>query len=569
MGLKYRIVLSFLSVFLIITSMFAGTFYVSSLQKNDGVVINLSGRQRMLSQKIAKEALALPFASDSIATKKQLQASHDVFAATLKALIHSGKAPTTLNPNGPTAILPEATGEVRSQLLKVEELWRQYKTLVESAINGEESAQRMLSSKSVAVLAAMNKAVTMLQKEADRRVVTLLTMQTICLLIGLALFAFVLMNLKKHLFTPLDELRDFSKKVSNGDFHVTINSTYLHEFENLKSDIVEMVTKLNSLMKKADVATQQANQEAQRAEEALGTARENEQRIASIVATMGEVAEKAKKISSRVFSSVGTLSAQVETVSGGVGVQRERMTETASSITQMNSSVFDVARNASDAAQAAKDSRQNAEDGAVGVRKAVDAIGHIQHSIVKLKDTMLELGEQTESISQVMGVINDIADQTNLLALNAAIEAARAGEAGKGFAVVADEVRKLAEKTMHATQDVGKAVTLIQTQVRTNIDAVENSAAEITVSTTAANTAGQSMENIVSMINETAEQVTSIATASEEQAAASEQIELAVTAVTEIACDTAEDMEKASIELSEISELIGELDRLITDLQAD
>lgn len=569
MNLKARMLLSFISIFMVIVAMFSSTYYVTNQQKSDGLVINLSGRQRMLSQKIAKETLVLSFTKDKAAAIKQLKNTEKVFDTTLRSLINSGNAPTTLNPSGANAYLPGATGVIREQLLTVQTLWTEYRELVNSAQNGNENALHSISSKSINVLAAMNKAVSMLQKEADQRVSTLLTLQTMAMILGAALLCFVILNLRKHLFTPLDDMRTFANKVSGGDLHAKINATYLHEFENLKNDTVAMVAKLNALMKQADDASAEARHNAQRTEEALAVAQEKEHRIAAIIKTIRTVAEKAKDISTRVYESIGNLTSQVDTVNSGVDVQRERMIETATAITQMNSTVVDVAHNASNAAELANDSKECAEEGAVGVRQAVGSIEIIQNSILELKESMLLLGNQTDSISRVMEVINDIADQTNLLALNAAIEAARAGEAGKGFAVVADEVRKLAEKTMLATRDVGQAVTQIQAQAHTNIEAVESTASEITASTEAANAAGQSMAKIVSMTYDTAQQITSIATASEEQATVSEQIEYAVNAVTSVAEETADGMARASGELAEISALTAQLDSLLTDMQLE
>jgi methyl-accepting chemotaxis protein len=153
-----------------------------------------------------------------------------------------------------------------------------------------------------------------------------------------------------------------------------------------------------------------------------------------------------------------------------------------------------------------------------------------------------------------MNVINDIADQTNLLALNAAIEAARAGEAGRGFAVVADEVRKLAEKTMSATKEVGPAIVAIQNGARTNMEIVERTVQSVDASTDLAGRSGEALDEILGLVGATTERVQSIATAAEEQSAASEEINRSVAEINRIAEATADGMTEAIDAVNSIAE---------------
>jgi len=322
-------------------------------------------------------------------------------------------------------------------------------------------------------------------------------------------------------------------------------------------------------MEEVAVKRREAESNAAEAEKAMVEAHEQQDQVQELLAAMGKAAKKASEISRSVAASVSQLASQVDEVNNGTDVQRDRMTETATAMEEMNATVLEVARNASSAAESAGRARENAQTGAEGVRAAVISIDSIKDQILDLNASMSQLGEQAESIGNIMNVVTDIADQTNLLALNAAIEAARAGEAGRGFAVVADEVRKLAEKTMQATKEVGDAVFKIQTQARENIKAVEASVEDIVKSTEAATESGQFMSEIVDIVGETAGQVESIAAASEEQSAASEEINQAVADVTQVASETAQGMSQASQALDAMAAMAADLDVVIRDMSGD
>ncbi|MDR2695717.1 MAG: methyl-accepting chemotaxis protein [Deltaproteobacteria bacterium] len=283
--------------------------------------------------------------------------------------------------------------------------------------------------------------------------------------------------------------------------------------------------------------------------------------------TIRNVADQAASIANRVAAASEELSAQVEQVSRGAEEQRGRVDGTATAMTEMNATVIEVARSAGQAAGQSETTRSKAADGATLVDKVVHAINTVNTVAGTLQVNMQELGGKAESIGGVMNVISDIADQTNLLALNAAIEAARAGEAGRGFAVVADEVRKLAEKTMSATQEVGANISAIQNSARTNIREVGEAAKAITEATELANTSGQALAEIVNLASVNSSVVASIATAADEQSATSEEISHSIEEINKIAGETADGMHQSSNALHELSRMAQDLNTVMGELR--
>jgi len=281
-----------------------------------------------------------------------------------------------------------------------------------------------------------------------------------------------------------------------------------------------------------------------------------------------ETAGQAEAIARQLDAASTTLAEQVNEASQGSDVQRDRTAETATAMEQMNATVLDVARNASDASVNADNMRDLAEKGNGLVRQLVEAIQGVGQRSEGLKQSMAGLDRQTEDIGTIMQVIDDIADQTNLLALNAAIEAARAGEAGRGFAVVADEVRKLAEKTMVATKEVDEAIQSIRTGTRENVAATETAVQAVHESTELANKAGEAIELILESVTMAADQVRSIATAAEEQSATSEQVSRASDEINTISSETAQAMSQARTALGELSDLAASLKELIQRMQS-
>ena len=283
--------------------------------------------------------------------------------------------------------------------------------------------------------------------------------------------------------------------------------------------------------------------------------------------TILRAASQASEISNRVAAASEQLSAQVEQVSRGAEIQRTRVESTASAMNEMTSTVMEVARNASRASEQSDRTRAKAEEGAVLVNKVIGSINLVNSVSTALQGNMQELGSQAKSIGGVMNVISDIADQTNLLALNAAIEAARAGEAGRGFAVVADEVRKLAEKTMSATQEVGNSITAIQKSAQANVAEVDSAVKSIGDATELANSSGEALKEIVDLAASNSAVVASIATAAEEQSATSEEISTAIEEINRVVGETTDGMVQSSAAVQELSHMAQQLQGVMEGLK--
>ena len=339
-------------------------------------------------------------------------------------------------------------------------------------------------------------------------------------------------NTLRQLGKDPGELNVIAKRVVDGDYNVDDGGKKMGVY----GSIVEMVNALKEHIENAQRESENAKEQSRKAQEAMEQANAASAEAQAKTEAMLVAADKLEQVGVVVSSASTELSAQIEQSDRGAAESAQRLSEAATAMNEMNATVQEVAKNGNASSASAETNRAGRRSAQV-VEKAVHSIEEVHHLSLELKEDMTQLNEHAQDISRIMAVISDIADQTNLLALNAAIEAARAGEAGRGFAVVADEVRKLAEKTMASTQDVGNAIKAIQESTTKSMTGVDNAVQRIGEATELANQSGRALQEIVSTVEATADQVNAIATASEEQSAASEEINQSIVQVNDMVTD--------------------------------
>jgi methyl-accepting chemotaxis protein len=337
------------------------------------------------------------------------------------------------------------------------------------------------------------------------------------LIIGVVVFAFAVFlstGLAKSITRPLNYGASIAHKIAGGDLTARIETMRADETGQLLGAMQNMVESL--------------------------------QRI------IGEV----KAAATNMASASHELNANSELMSKGAGEQAGRALQVASASEEMSQTILDVAKNTSSIEISSTETAKLARNGEKVVDSSVHKVKAISETIEASAQLIRSLGDRSNQIGHIIGVINDIADQTNLLALNAAIEAARAGEAGRGFAVVADEVKKLAVRTSNSTSEISSMITSMQKEVHEVVSSMETITREVTAGVELSTQAGDVLRNIVGSVDQLHVMVQQIASASEEMASTSEQISKDIETIATVSKETSgnsEGITRASLELAELS----------------
>ena len=364
---------------------------------------------------------------------------------------------------------------------------------------------------------------TMVKKASDedkQRIfhgVYLLLGVTLAILVVVCLLAiFVTKRLLLSIGAEPTEMEDIARRVAEGDLTIKLQSGKTGVYEEMR----RMVESLRQVMEKVSHSAQEVS-------------------IAAV--QLNGNALKTADGSQNVVSQSDT-----------VATASEEMAATSS----------DIANSCHQAADSSNSASITAQSGAAIVRETVEGMSRIAEKVRSSAGAVEQLGARSEQIGQIVGTIEDIADQTNLLALNAAIEAARAGEQGRGFAVVADEVRALAERTTRATREIGEMIKSIQSETKLAVKAMEQGVDEVERGTAGASRSGQALEKILEQIGEVTSQVNQIATAAEEQTATTREITNNIHSIS----DTVQMSARSSQEMSQSSSRLSELSADLQDL---
>ncbi|MCU1304395.1 MAG: mcp40H-4 [Candidatus Sulfotelmatobacter sp.] len=290
-----------------------------------------------------------------------------------------------------------------------------------------------------------------------------------------------------------------------------------------------------------------------KAGEALNCMKNNLRHIIhSIAGTASHVASASEEI-----SSSATQQAQ------SAETQKDQTVQVATAMQQMSSTVSSVSDSCNKAAEAAHQAAETARLGGSIVDGTLTKMRVIAESVGAAARKMEELGKSSDQIGRIIGVIDDIADQTNLLALNAAIEAARAGEQGRGFAVVADEVRKLAERTTMATKEIALMIKNIQDETKVTVAAMESGTKQVEEGVSSTAKAGDSLRSIIQMSEQVGGMITEIATAATQQSSTTEQVNMNIEQIAKLVKESAIGAQQSATACQDLSSLALDLQSMV------
>ncbi len=479
---------------------------------SDATDIDIGGRQSMLIQEVAKEAM---LAAQGVNSRDDVNSAIALFERSQQGLLNGDAA----------AKIPRVKqAGIRAQLENVTQLWGRYKQEINAYVDHPDTTLlKSISDRSAQTLQAMNSVVNMLQSAANadvRRERILSMIMTIGILVLVTFGRMFGMTVLMH---QISRLRESLKAVGEGDFSHSI------EVDNRENEVGQMFVAYNDM-----------------------------------VAHMGRLVGGVTQATAAVSTTVDQVAHQLEETSRGVKQQHSEIDQVAAAMNEMAATVQEVARNTSNTAEAAGQAKDEAENGRRVMTQTIDSIDDLASKVEQAAEVMTQLESDSREVGQVLEVINGIAEQTNLLALNAAIEAARAGEQGRGFAVVADEVRTLAQRTQTSTQEIRAIIERLQSQSLKAAEMMNLSRSQAQASVEHTGAAGSALDRIVQSVVTITDMSNQIATAAEQQSHVAEEMDRSITNIAGVAEQTTHAAAETMAATQEIHEQMDKLRVLVS-----
>jgi len=604
-----------------------GTLDIIENSGSSAVVLNIAGRQRMLSQKMSKEALLI--AGGNASAKADLQATADEFGGTLEDLIAGNAARD----------IPVPAGEIPAQLATIKSVWEPFDGAIQTVLaaatdsGGFQSGLNYIKSNNASLLTESATAVTLYAdqlanaransleatdpaiqsaiaglvqveevveasgdaalasanstKSSSTTIVIVISVIAVIVAAGIAYWLATgitggvkkvlaaaegiaegdleqdvevkskdeigeMANAFERMIVYLKGMAGAAEEIADGDLTVEVHPK--SEKDALGNAFSQMVSRLHALLSQVSDTAESLGDAKVQLGQAADQAAQASQQVASTSAQVAEGTGQQASTAKDVNESMATVTASIAQIVAGTQKQSESAEEATSLGERVAKGADQMAESSQGATDGARQAAETAQNGAATVQKTIEGIDRIKSTVETASQEITKLGERSAEIGKIVAVIDDIASQTNLLALNAAIEAARAGEQGRGFAVVADEVRSLAERVANATKEIADLIGGVQEGVDASVKAMEEGSTEMEAGSQLAAEAGTALEQILAAVEGVNSQIEQIAAGSQELKASGTEMAEAIGTIRTVVEETS----AASEEMKATADSAGE-----------
>ncbi|MDP5254141.1 MULTISPECIES: methyl-accepting chemotaxis protein [unclassified Vibrio] len=481
LSIKRKLQLLIVLFLAVVTGLVSYTVSSINAQKGDTLVVNVAGRQRMLSQKVTKEFLLALHAAKQQTSQQVLDSidkSRQLFSVSLNALTDGGTTYSDLGMNN-AITLPPAPDHIKTQLEIVNTLWQEFLQQLQAVQPAQFSQQQLtaINDQSVKVLANMNKAVGMFSEYSDQKIYRMERNQIVIGVVSIIVAIFLSSLTIFSITRPLSRILNTTQRIASGNLTPTQDTIIegKSEFASLTQNVEGMRASLHDVIGVVKANSRQMAHSAQQ--------------VSIVSGEISQASQLEQESSQQVLSAVNSL------------------LDTSDNVSQSIESAY----------QLSQQTNQQAEHGLDIVKQSIDELNVAVGSVHATAEEMNELKSFTVQINEITQSIHNIAEQTNLLALNAAIEAARAGEHGRGFAVVADEVRNLAARTSSSSGEISTLLEQLTHKVESSVNSMQKVVTTVNQSQEKSDQTVVSFNEMKTGINQTMQSAEDIASSNQQQ----------------------------------------------------